>query len=196
MRGRYAPLVTTPSTGPTSEPTSARPPAPATAPIELVAVDRSSRSVLENLGQLYRHDLSEGLGHLPNDDGTFNNRRLDVFRSGADPTMRAWLIRVGGRLGGFVMTSTDGQGRHHIGDFFIVRALRRSGVGREVIGRVLAAQPGPWWIGFQDYNAGAREFWIAVATQTVGDAWWIEHHPVPGLPHLPPDSFIGFTVTG
>jgi len=168
----------------------------ATTPIELVQVDRSSRSVLENLGQLYRHDLSQGLAHLPNDDGTFNNRRLDVFRSGADPTMRAWLIRVGGRLGGFVMTSTDEQGTHHIGDFFVVRALRRRGIGHEVIRRVLADQPGPWVIGFQDDNPGAREFWTAVATEAVGDAWTLEHHPVPGLPHLPPDSFIGFTVPG
>lgn len=187
--------MTTPSTGPTSEGTSARPPTPATTPIELVQIDRSSRSVLENLGQLYRHDLSEGLAHLPNDDGTFNNRRLDVFRSGADPTLRAWLIRVGGRLGGFVMTHTDDQGRHHIGDFFVVRALRRRGIGHEVIRRVLAAQPGQWQIGFQDYNRGARQFWTAVATEAAGDAWTIEHLPVPGLAHLPPDSFIAFTVT-
>ena len=86
--------------------------------------------------------------------------------------------------------------RHGHGDFFVVRALRRRGIGHEVIRRVLADQPGPWVIGFQDDNPGAREFWTAVATEAVGDAWTLEHHPVPGLPHLPPDSFIGFTVPG
>jgi len=39
--------------------------------------------VLENLGQLLRHDLSEAYGLLPNADGTFNNRHLDLFRTDA-----------------------------------------------------------------------------------------------------------------
>jgi len=54
--------------------------------------------VLENLGQLYRHDLSEAYGHLPNPDGTFNNRRLDLFLAGIDPALRAWLITAAGSV--------------------------------------------------------------------------------------------------
>jgi hypothetical protein len=57
----------------------AAPPRPAAGPVTLVEVDRSSRAVLSNLGQLYRYDLADAYGHLPNDDGTFNNRRLDML---------------------------------------------------------------------------------------------------------------------
>jgi len=106
--------------------------------------------VLENLGQLYRHDLSEAYGHLPNPDGTFNNRRLDLFRT--DPERRAWLINV---------------------------ALRRTGVGREAARQVLAMFPGRWSIAFQTYNPGAQRFWSQVASDAVGDAWRTYDDPPP-----------------
>src|SRR5215813_7854965 len=106
---------------PTSSPP--RPPRPPSRPVELIPVDRSHRAVLENLGQLYRHDLSEAYGHLPNPDGTFNNRRLDLFLAGIDPALRAWLITAAGSVCGFVMTAPANGGGTSISDFFIVRAV-------------------------------------------------------------------------
>ncbi|MEV1155129.1 hypothetical protein AB0J27_06975 [Micromonospora chokoriensis] len=57
---------------------------------------------MSNLGQLYRHDLSEAYGHLPNDDGTFNDRPLDRFLAGvmvwvSDPDHCRVERRGGGR---------------------------------------------------------------------------------------------------
>jgi predicted acetyltransferase len=165
------------------------PPRPPSEPVELVSVDRSARAVLENLGQLYRHDLSEALAHLPNPDGTFNNRRLDAFR--LDPEIRAWLIMVAGRLGGFVMTRPI-DGDMTICDFFVVRALRRTGVGREAARLVLRERHGRWRVGFQNYNPGARAFWSGVATEAAGDTWTTyDDPPVEGRP---PDSWIAFTT--
>ncbi len=129
------------------------PPRPPSEPVELVPAGRSDRAVLENLGQLYRYDLSESYGLLPNPDGTFNNRRLDLFRGKADPEDRAWLIKVADGLGGFVMSRPIGDAMT-ISDFFVVRALRRTGVGRAaarlaigqgarpVADRIPALQPG------------------------------------------------------
>src|SRR6201999_2275323 len=105
-------------------PSPSRPPRPPSGPVELVPVDRSHRAVLENLGQLYRYDLSEAYGHLPNPDGTFNNRRLDLFLAGADPEHRAWLITAAGAVGGFVMTMPAQDDATCIADFFVTRALR------------------------------------------------------------------------
>ena len=172
------------------------PPRPPSDPVELVAVDRSQRAVLENLGQLYRHDLSEAYGHLPNPDGTFNNRRLDLFLAGADLEHRAWLITAAGRLGGFVMTAPDERGEPgerdgmSVSDFFVVRALRRTGVGREAARQVVALFPGGWSIGFQSYNPGVQRFWSQVATDVAGDQWTTyDDPPVAGRP---PDSWIVF----
>jgi hypothetical protein len=67
--------------------------------------------------------------HLPNADGTFNNRRLDLFLAGTSPASRAWLITAAGSLSGFVMTMRAAGGGQMISDFFVVRAMRRTGVG-------------------------------------------------------------------
>lgn len=153
------------------------PPRPAPSPVELIPVGRSHRAVLENLGQLYRHDLSGPYGTVPNPDGTFNNRRLDLFLAEADPAARAWLITAAGSLGGFVMTAPADDGGRSISDFFIVRALRRSGVGREAARQVIAMAPGPWRIAFQVYNPGAQRFWSQVATDAAGDRWAMHNDP-------------------
>ena len=156
---------------------------------------RSDRAVLGNLGQLYRHDLSEALGHLPNDDGTFNNRRLDAFFVGEDPGSEAWLIAVAGRTGGFVLTSVAPDGTRVLSDFFVVRALRRIGVGRAAAEATFTAYPGRWSVAFQDYNPGARAFWESVADAVSHGNWCSEHHSVPGKPELPPDTWMTLTVT-
>lgn len=200
-----SPLGTPSQPKPQSQPNSSSLPSPASQPVELVAVDRSHRAVLENLGQLYRYDLSEAYRHLPNRDGTFNNRRLDLFLAGADPAHRAWLITAAGVLGGFVMVSPSGGGDgggggdsggggdgggSSISDFFVVRALRRSGVGREAARQVIAMFPGQWSIGFQTYNPGAQRFWSQVASDAVGDTW--ATHDDPPVAGRPPDTWITF----
>ena len=173
-------------------PASALPTHPPARPVELIPVDRSHRAVLENLGQLYRYDLSEAYRHLPNLDGKFNNRRLDLFLAEVDPQHRAWLVTVAGALGGFVMTALTSTGDMSISDFFIVRALRRTGVGRAAAGQVLAFHPGPWSIGFQSYNPGVQRFWSQVASDAVGDTW--ATHDDPPTAGRPSDSWITFTI--
>ena len=170
-------------------PATTPPPSP-TAPVTLTEVDRSQRAVLSNLGQLYRYDLAAAYGHLPNDDGTFDNRRLDSFLAGHDPSLHAWLVRVDGRLGGFAMVRTADDGAHSVMDFFVVRTLRRSGVGRAVARELLALFPGRWRIAFQRYNPGAEEFWTAVAREAVGDDFVLADGELPQ--GRPPDTWLSF----
>jgi len=169
---------------------SALPPQPPAHPVELLPVDRTHRAVLENLGQLYRYDLSGPYGLVPNPDGTFNNRRLDLFLADADPQVRAWLITAADAIGGFAMTvPAPGRGMT-IYDFFVVRALRRTGVGREAARQVIAMFPGKWSIGFQVYNPGAQRFWSQVATDAAEDRWSMYDGPTPE--NRPPDTWITF----
>jgi len=166
------------------------PPRPPSRPVELVSVGRSRRAVLENLGQLHRHDLSEAYRLLPNPDGTFNNRRLDLFLAGTDPGLRAWLITAAGSLAGFAMTAPARDGGQMISDFFIARALRRTGVGREAARQVIALFPGRWRVGFQAYNPGVQQFWSRVASDAAGDDW--QTYDDPPVPGRPPDTWITF----
>lgn len=170
--------------------TPALPLRPASRPVRLITVDRTHRAVLQNLGQLYRHDLSGPYGLLPNSDGTFNNRRLDLFLAESDSEVRAWLIMAADALGGFVMTAPAADGGTMIQDFFVVSALRRSGVGREAARQVIAMFPGGWSIAFQEYNPGAQQFWSQVATDAAGDRWRTHHGPPAA--GRPPDTWITF----
>jgi predicted acetyltransferase len=148
--------------------------------------------VLGNLGQLFRYDLSEVYGHLPNSDGTFNDRQTDRFLAGADPEHRAWLITAAGKTAGYAMTIPGKDGGSSINAFFVVRALRRTGVGRAAAALVVGQIPGRWSIAFQRYNPGVEKFWSQVATDAVGERWEIHDGPAPA--GRPPDTWITFTT--
>ncbi|MEU6767574.1 GNAT family N-acetyltransferase [Streptomyces sp. NPDC046853] len=132
--------------------------------------------MVEQLAQLYRHDLSEFLGYLPEADGTFAFRTLPLFFD--EPEREVLLIEYGSAPAGFVLTRPLPDGATSIGAFFVVRALRRRGVGQQAALRLLRCRPGRWAIAFQEANAGAARFWRGVATAAVGSAWREETRPV------------------
>jgi predicted acetyltransferase len=88
------------------------------------------------------------------------------------------------------MTTPADDGGQTISDFFIVRALRRTGAGREGARQVIAKFPGRWSIGFQSYNPGVQQFWSQVATDAAGDKW--DTHDDPPVAGRPPDTWITF----
>lgn len=90
------------------------------------------------------------------------------------------------------MTVPAASGGTAIAGFFVVRALRRTGVGREAAVRTIAAVPGRWSIAFQRYNPGVEQFWSGVATDVVGTQWQMHDGPAPAS--RPPDTWITFTT--
>ena len=83
-------------------------------------------------------------------------------------------------------------GRTRLSGFFVVRGMRRRGIGLRAVRELLAQHPGPWQVAFQDDNTAAVTFWRRVATAVAGDAWTEERRPVPGKAELPPDIWISF----
>ncbi|MGP4001219.1 GNAT family N-acetyltransferase [Streptomyces sp. 8N706] len=160
------------------------------AAVTLRAATDELRPAVERLAQLYRHDMSEFLGFLPGDDGSFTYRTLPLFFG--EPGRRAYLLHHGATLAGFSLIRELPGGAHSIAAFFIVRALRRQDVGRRAALALLRSQPGPWGIAFQEANKGAARFWRQVATAAVGTAWVEEQRPVPppAPAGLPPDTWI------
>ena len=159
-------------------------------PVEVTVreVGEESRAVIERLAQLERHDLSEFRGTLPNPDGSYEIPWLPLFFE--DPERRTYLIHFDGALAGFVLTRPLDAEATSVTAFFIVRALRRKGVGHQAALELLRQQPGRWGIAFQEANPGAGRFWRRVATDAVGSDWVEEPRLVPGGPDLPPDIWI------
>jgi predicted acetyltransferase len=149
-------------------------------------------AVVERLWQLYSHDMSEVRGTLPNGEGLYKPGRLPGYLEDAGTT--GYLISHDGSPAGFAFVTGLETELRHMGDFFVVRAVRRKGVGYRVTRKLLERHPGAWEIGFQGSNSGAPEFWRRIATDAVGDDWVEERRPVPGKPHIPHDHFILFSV--
>jgi predicted acetyltransferase len=145
------------------------------------------------LWQLYRHDLSEFRGSLPDAAGEYAPGRLPDYLH-AHPDRRAYLVRSGHAPAGFALVRGLADGPRHMTEFFVVRALRRHGVGREVATRLLRSHPGSWEIAFQEENPAAARFWRRVAAEVARSPVREERRPVPGKPQLPPDTWLLLTV--
>jgi predicted acetyltransferase len=154
--------------------------------------DATDRPVLERLWLMFRHDISEFGGQLPNADGTFRSERLQA--AFADPDWEAYLLMRGDRPVGFAVIRGLARQVRVLSGFFVVRAVRRTGIGLRAVREVVGRHPGRWEVPFQDNNLAAVRFWRRVATEMAGDAWTEERRPVPGQPDLPPDVWISFEV--
>ena len=144
--------------------------------------------MLERLWQLYLHDLSEFRGSTPDEQGDFSRRRLTPYFDETD--RRAYLVYLDARPVGFAMVTGLGQGTKGMGEFFVVRGVRRGGIGRWVALQLLSRHPGRWEIAFQEENPGAARFWRGVAPLVAGERWSEVRRPVPGKPEVPPDVWI------
>ncbi|MEO7980211.1 MAG: GNAT family N-acetyltransferase, partial [Sporichthyaceae bacterium] len=151
------------------------------------------RPVLERLWQLYRHDLGEFRGMLPDGGGLFSAGGLPAFLE-SHPDRIAYLVRHDGRPAGFALVRGLDAPPPTVSEFFLVRALRRQGVGYAVATEVLLRTPGPWVVAFQEENPGAARFWRRVATDLAGDTWSEQRVPVPDKPWLPPDVWLTLEV--
>jgi len=125
--------------------------------------------VLANLLQLYLHDFSVLGGPPIGADGRFDYPRLEAywFEKGRYP----FLIWADGNLAGFVLVAerqllepdaNPPEIGHEVVEFFVVRVLRRRGVGAAAAGELCAQFPGRWWVGELTSNEPAIAFWRRV----------------------------------
>jgi predicted acetyltransferase len=125
----------------------------------------SELPVLANLVSLYRHDFSELFGDTPDDDGTFGYPGLQLFF--ADAHRFPFFIRAEGSLAGFVLVSkgsvVDASPEvWDVSEFFVVRGLRRRGVGQAAASAVFRQLGGAWEARVLNRNPGALKFWPSV----------------------------------
>ena len=147
---------------------------------------------MERLWLMFRHDMSEFQGGLPNPDGTFHNDRLHAAVE--DPGWGAYLVWQQNRPVGLALVRSLDQPVRVLNSFFIVRGLRRTGIGSLVVRDVLLNHPGPWEIAFQADNETAVRFWRRTGTDLAGQDWTEERRAVPTKPDAPPDVWISFST--
>lgn len=145
--------------------------------IELSLASIKEKPILQNLMQLYLHDLSETNNEDVDDSGLFRYRYLDNYWT--ELHHYPFLIRVDGALAGFVFLC---RGTYFpdqdviekagmlIAEFFVIRKYRQRGVGTQVAIQLFDRFPGRWEIAQEHKNRVAKIFWRRViAEYRVGD---------------------------
>jgi len=163
--------------------------------VGLRAITDDDTPLIDRLWQLYIHDLSQSRGSLPDAAGLFKLGHLQWFREQPDD-WKGFLVTYEDAPAGFAFVGVNWEGgKRTIGEFFVVRGVRRRGVGESVARTLIERYPGAWEIAFQDDNAGARAFWKHVVSDIVGEAWLEEWRLVPNKPHIPPDHWLMFDAS-
>ena len=149
--------------------------------IELIKATQADQQRLENLIELYLLDFSEILGFTPGENGRFGYPLAPYW---SEPGRFPFLIRADGQLAGFALVSSGSQvsgdpAVFDVAEFFVVRGLRRHGVGLAAALRVFASFAGTWEVRVMERNTGAQVFWErAVSASTKGSfesfAWQSE----------------------
>lgn len=142
-----------------------------------VTVEQASVSdapLLENLLNLYLYDFSEVHGTAPESDGRFRYPRLPLYFSEANRT--PLIIWADGAPAGFALVSRGSliSGAPDVWDlseFFVVRGLRRRGIGRDAASAVFGQFDGDWEVRVLEQNAGAYAFWPHAIRHHTGDAF-------------------------
>ena len=145
--------------------------------------------VVEQLWQLYQHDLSEFRHSAPGRDGRFAPARLTSYADGERGDRVTYLAWLGEVPCGFAMVRGVAGGARVMGEFFVTRSARGRGTAASFAGDVLRRHPGRWEIPFQEENPRAAAFWRRIAGDLLVD---VAEQPleVPGKPHLPPDVWL------
>jgi predicted acetyltransferase len=162
--------------------------------LELREVTPETRPVVERLWQLYRHDLSEFRDSNLDEQGLFHTRALEPFLDD-DPDRRCYLFHRDGRPVGLALVSGVEKEPRVMHEFFVVRRVRREGLGRRAVRELFLLHPGSWEIAFQENNTAAARFWRGIAAAAAHDGVREERRPVAGKPHIPPDVWLVFDVS-
>jgi predicted acetyltransferase len=125
--------------------------------IELASADQAP--ILANLFQLYFHELSDFLDEDVDEDGLFDAWDEGVFTTNGS---RAYLLRVGENLAGFLVVETAQTplgDMTEFADIFLLRRYRRQGFALEVVKRVMLQASHPWLVAIFRADVKALAFW-------------------------------------
>ena len=151
-----------------------------------------SRPLLENLWQLYAHDLAKYRGSRIGEDGKFGLGRLPLLFTSEDRV--GYFFYIEADLVGFSIVRDGDQASKIVSEFFILGPFQGQGIGKEIALKLFRLHQGKWEIPFQEFNTPAALFWRNVAETASASKWFEEKRPVPERTDVPPDNWISFTI--
>jgi predicted acetyltransferase len=154
--------------------------------VTLTPASRAEQPILARLLALYLHDLSVFFPIAPDPDGRFVYPRLSAYWE--EPEARfPFMVRAGSELAGFALATRGSPasadpGVYDVAEFFVLRGLRRTGVGRRAAELLWSRLPGRWVVRVLERNEPALPFWRAAIAEHTGGAFREETRSLGGRP--------------
>jgi predicted acetyltransferase len=156
--------------------------------VEAVSLQRATvdvAPVLANLMELYIHDMSEIFHVTVGPDGRFGYEPLQLYWTEPDSRF-AFLIKADNQLAGFALVTrgspaSDDPEDLDVAEFFVLRAYRRSGVGRRAAIALWNSVPGQWVVRVSEANRSGVPFWRKIIQSYTSGAF--VERTRPGEPH-------------
>jgi predicted acetyltransferase len=140
--------------------------------VALQPLSSADEPVMNRLMQLYVYDFSEFMGLDIADDGIFfSGESQGTYHP--EPRRHAFLLRVDGRLAGFVILDeksrlTGDPDVVDVAQFFVMRKYRRQGVGAMAAVRAFDLFPRKWEVRQTASNVAATAFWRETIARYTG----------------------------
>lgn len=121
--------------------------------------------IIQNMARFYVYELSRDCGFISDDwalpsDGLYES--FDFKNYFEEPTRKAFLIKVGNELAGFVLLNQAGiypDTVWNMGEFFITAKFQGKGLGFLVSSELWNMYPGLWEVSVIPENKPALNFW-------------------------------------
>lgn len=150
--------------------------------VEIVPVPKHQEPILANLLQLYLHDLT-AFHDLPlGPDGRYAYAHLSLYWT--EPDRHPFFITLTGELAGFALIKmvkrdeerdvkrdedrSSDQPVWDMAEFFVIRSLRRRGVGAQAAHQLWRRFPGAWQVRVMQSNRAALRFWAGTISEFCG----------------------------
>ncbi len=156
----------------------------------------ADEALLENLLQLYVHDLSAIFTRVElGADGRFAYPELSSYLTAA-PEKSGFVLRVDGRIAGFALVRRGSPAVPKpdvwdVAEFFVLRRYRRLGVGRAAALQLWQQLGGSWTVRVANENPAALSFWkraVAEYSGRVDELSWSSNGESWTVFHLQPNA--------
>ncbi len=152
--------------------------------VKLIKVESKDKSILQNLFQLYMHDIAASLPMDVNEHGLFEYNYLDYYFT--EEKRYAYFIYINNKIGGFVLIDDEfmvlenkkDNPCYDFSEMFILNAYKKKGYGEIVVKQIFDMYRGNWEIRPVPRSEGAKRFWIKVVKNYTNDNF-IESYPKP-----------------
>ena len=134
----------------------------------------ADRLWIQSVYREYLDDLNPGTGVFPRLPEVGHRESDLIAHWFGDPNTYPLVIVRGEEPVGFarvlrtLASATPSRADYRMAEFFIARARRRLGIGRQAVGLILSRFAGRWEISEYLRNAGAVDFWRRVVAAYTG----------------------------